>query len=118
MIVAHYRFTRGSPIEVPLEFKADASEKLADVTVEAWLRYSGFRPKDVTPDMGLSGEFSVEERGENAGWLLVIPSAESAGLDLGYHVTDLRVTTDDGIGRTSDRVALIEIVEPVTGGGA
>lgn len=115
MIVAHYVHTRGSYIAVPLDFSGDGGETLADVAIEAWLRHAGFQPTEVTDDMEKVAEFAVEPRGGNAGWFLTIGEATSATFEPGFYLTDIRITAG-GNSITSDRLALIEITLPVTGG--
>jgi hypothetical protein len=112
MIVAHYRFPRGARIVIPLGFHADASERAADIGVTAWLLYSGARPTEVTADMEKVADFTIEERGQNKGWFLTIE--ESDDLAVGFHLTAIRATSEDS-SDTSDRIALVEITQPVTG---
>lgn len=112
MIVAIYEVKRGSRIIVPLDFTADAGETVADAgTIEAWLRYAGHRPTEVTDDMPKVASFAVEERGNDDGWLLRIDAEVSELLEPGFYLTDIRI--GDQISPTT---AIINIILPVTGG--
>ncbi len=112
MIVAHYRFPRGSQIIIPLNFTSDDGELAADFAVQAWLRYCGFRPAEIAESMPKVGELEAEERIENAGWFLTMASDD---LEPGFYATAPRLFQND-FSTPGDRIALIEITVPVTGG--
>lgn len=112
MIVAHYRFPRGSLMVVPLDYSADAGDTFADITLTASMRYAEYRAGEVTAEMGEPIALGVETRSDDAGWLL---TTETDGLDTGFYLAGVRVVADD-MDQISDRLALVEITEPVTGG--
>lgn len=114
MIVAIYEVKHGSKMEIPLDFTADNGEVIADVgAIEAWLRYAGHKPTEVTADMAKVAEFTVQERDTGDGWLLLMSAEECADLQPGFHVTDLRIGDQN-----SPTTAIINIILPVTGGAA
>lgn len=111
MIVYYDRIPRGSMIVIPLDLDADDGETADDFAVSSWLRFARYRAEQVTADMPKVAEFTVEPRDDRSGWLLVLEPEDSAALEPGFYLADVKVED-----RISDRLALIEITLPVTGG--
>lgn len=104
-------YPRGGVIRLAIDFSATDGETLADIDlIEADLRAAGFKPSIITEDMPLVGSFTVEERDDNAGWLLTF--ADTNALALGWYAVDLRMVI--GGEPQISPPACLEITEAVT----
>ena len=105
-----YTFRRGETITLPLDITGGTT---ADVSaVEAWLRYSPYRPSCVDESMTKVAEFEVSEQDGGVGYLFTLQSGVSDTLEDGYYVADARLTIAGGIVITTP--VAIRILEPVT----
>lgn len=86
---------RGGDIVFPINFRADDGETMEGITIEADLRFAGYKPSALTPEMPKVGSFVIEEQSDEAGWFLIIPDAQTLELDDGYYVTDVRYTVGE-----------------------
>lgn len=104
-------YPRGGVIRIALDFSADAGERMDDIDlVEADVRFAGEKPAKITDDMPLITSFEVETRPDEAGWFLTIE--DSAALDLGYYVADVRLTVGGEV--SYGQPASFLVTEPVT----
>lgn len=110
MNAAKYRFVHGSRIIVALRFEASDDETVDDIELSAWLRFTGFKAGEATPDMPAPIPLAVETRDDVPGWFLIIEADADDYPPPGFHLLGIKAGDD-----LSDRYAEVEIIEPVGG---